>query len=310
MIVALTGGTGFVGGHVIRQLLRHEHRVRALVRTPRRAGALLERGNVELVEGTLENRSALKDLVAGADAVVHLVGIIEEVGRQTFERVHVDGTRALAAAARDAGVRRFVYLSALGARSDAGATPYHRTKAAAEDIVRAEFASHVILKPSLIAAPGNEVIRMLLTMLRMSPLIPVIGNGLYRLQPIAATDVAEAVAVALETEAITGTFELGGPAMLTYHEMLDQLELALGVQRRRVAVPVSVVRFSAYAGAVLPNLNPITPDQLQMLLEGSTTAQNAISSTFGVTPRPFADVAREAAAPWAAVPAEGAAVKV
>lgn len=309
MIVSVTGGTGFVGEYVVRQLLRHEHEVRVLVREPAKAGALRERSNIELIQGNLEDRAALRRLTAGSDAVVHLVGIIEEIGRQTFERVHVDGTRAVLAAARESGVRRFVYMSALGARPDPKATPYHRTKAAAEEIVRAEFASHVIMKPSLIAAPGNEVLRMLLTMLRMSPLVPVIGNGLYRLQPVAAADVAEAFAVAASDAGISGTFELGGPDVLTYHEMLDALEQALGVRRRRVAVPVSMVKFSAYAGAVLPNLNPITPDQLQMLLEGNVTTHNAIESTFGISPRRFEEVAREIAAPWAALPPESAPAK-
>ena len=130
--------------------------------------------------------------------------------------------------------------------------------------------------------------------------MPVIGNGLYKLQPIAADDAAEAFAVAVERPDVQGTFDIAGPEQLTYHDILDQLEQALGVRRRRVAVPVSVVRFSAYAGTVLPNLNPITPDQLQMLLEGNTTTQNAITSAFGITPRHFEAVAREIAEPWAA----------
>jgi uncharacterized protein YbjT (DUF2867 family) len=255
-----------------------------------------------VVAGDLESPQALHELTEGADAVVHLVGIITEIGRQTYERVHVQGTRQVLAAARSAGVRRFVHMSALGARPDQAATPYHRTKAAAEELVRTSGISHVIVRPSLIAAPGNEVLKMLVNMLRMSPIVPVIGNGLYKLQPIAAADAAEAFAVALDEPAIGGTFDIAGPATLTYHEVLDELEDALGVRRRRVAVPVTVVRFSAYAGMVLPNLNPITPDQLQMLLEGNTTAQNAITSTFGVTPMPFADVAREICAPWAAMP--------
>ncbi len=301
MIVAVTGGTGFVGSYVIPQLLRREHDVRALVRTPSKAGRLRERANVELVEGDLDTPPALRRLLQGADAVVHLVGIIEEVGRQTFERVHVHGTRQLLEAARSAGVRRFVHMSALGARPERSATAYHRTKFAAEEAVRASGLTHVVLRPSLIAAPENDVMTMLLSMLRLSPVVPVVGNGLYRLQPIAAHDAAEAFAVAVEESGLAGTFDIAGPDMLTYHEMLDALEQALGVRRRRVAVPVSMVRFSAYAGTVLPHLNPITPDQLQMLLEGNTTAENAIESAFQVTPRPFADVAREIAAPWAAV---------
>jgi NADH dehydrogenase len=167
-------------------------------------------------------------------------------------------------------------------------------------MVRTSGLSHAIIRPSLIAAPGNEALGMMLRMLRLAPVVPVIGNGLYQMQPVAAEDAAEAFVTAVENAGIVGTFDIAGPEALTYHQMLDQLERALGVHRRRVPVPVGVVRFSAYAGTVLPNLNPITPDQLQMLLEGNTTATNAIESAFGVTPRPFADAAREIAAPYAA----------
>jgi len=303
MLVSVAGGTGFVGGYVVRQLLRHEHQVRLLARNPVAAGELRDRSNVELVQGAIDDREAVRRLMAGADAAVNLVGIIEETGRQTFERVHVEGTGNLVRGAEEAGVKKFVYLSALGARPDPDATAYHRSKAAAEAVVRESRLPYLILRPSLIAAPGNEVLAMLLTMLRMSPLVPVIGNGLYRLQPVAAADVGEAVAAGVERESITGTFDIAGPDMLTYHQLLDAMEQALGVQRRRVAVPVPIVRFSAHAGTVLPNLNPITPDQLQMLLEGNTTANNAIQTVFGITPQPFTEVAREIAAPYAAVPA-------
>jgi NADH dehydrogenase len=300
MLVAITGATGFVGRHVVEHLLRRDHDVRALVRDTSRAGWLRDRG-VSLIEGDLDDQAALRALVQGAGAVVHLVGIILEIGRQTFERVHVGGTRHVLDAAREAGVGRFVYMSALGARPDSAATPYHRTKAAAQALVAGSGLPHVILRPSIVAAAGNEVLRTMVTMIRLSPVVPVIGNGLYQLQPVAAEDVADAFVTACEDEAIVGSFDLAGPEALTYHQVLDQLEQALGVQRRRVAVPVTMVRFAANAGMVLPNLNPITPDQLQMLLEGNTTAKNAIATVFGITPRPFADVAREICAPYAAL---------
>jgi NADH dehydrogenase len=278
--------------------------VRLLVREPERHGWLRDRAAITVVPGDLEDQESRKQLVAGADAVVHLVGIIAEVGRQTFDRVHVQGTRLMVAAARETGIRKFVQMSALGARHDQRATAYHQSKAAAEQTVATGGVPYVTLRPSLIVAPGNEVLGMMVGMLRLSPLVPVIGNGLYQLQPIAADDVAAAIALAVEDDSITGVFEIAGSEPLTYHQILDQLEDALGVRRRRVAVPVSMVRFSAYAGMVLPNLNPISPDQLQMLLEGNITHHNAITSTFHITPRRFAEVAREVCAPWAALPAK------
>jgi NADH dehydrogenase len=299
MLVALTGGTGYVGRAVLEHLLRHEHEVRVLVRTPSRVGWLGDRGGVEVVEGDLHDREALRTLAQGAGAVVHLVGIIVETGRQTFERVHVGGTRNVIAAARSAGVARLVHMSALGARPDAAATEYHRTKWSAEEDVRTSGIPGVVMRPSLIAGPGNEALTMMVNMLRVSPVLPVIGDGQYRMQPVALADVAEAFSLAVERADVTGTFDLAGPEQLSYHQMLDQLEDALGVRRRRVSVPVGMAKFAALAGTALPNLAPITPAQLQMLLEGNTTQSNALPTVFGIAPRKFSEVAREICAPYA-----------
>ena len=298
MLVALTGGTGFVGRFIIEKLIRRDHDVRVLARHPARATWMRGRG-VEVVEGGLDSDAALRQLLAGAGAVVHLVGIIEQLGRQTFERVHVQGTRAMILAAREAGVQRFVHMSALGARAEPGATAYHRTKAAAEELVRAGGFSHAILRPSIVAAPGNAALALMVRMLRFAPVVPVIGDGLYRLQPVDADDVAEAFALAVEQPAISGTFEIAGPEPLTYHQVLDALEAGLGVRRQRVRVPAGLVRLSAMVGTLVPMVNPISPAQLQMLLEGSTTDRNALPTVFGITPRAFGDAARAITAPYA-----------
>ena len=301
MLIALTGATGYVGSRVVRKLLRREHDVRALVRRPDRAGPLEDLG-VQLVAGDLHDIGALAALVEGAGAVVHLVGIIVEARGQTFEAVHVAGTRALIAAAKDAGVRLMVHMSALGARPGAGATRYHQTKWQAEEAVRAGGIPHVILRPSLIAGPGNAALKTMVDMIRLSPVVPVIGSGRYELQPVWLEDVAEAFALAVERPDLRGTFDIAGPERLSYHQLLDRLETAMGVKRRRVAVPVGVVRFAAAASAALPNLAPITSEQLQMLLEGSCTDRNALESPFGVQHRAFAVVADEICAPYAARP--------
>jgi NADH dehydrogenase len=301
MLIALTGATGYVGSRVVRKLLRREHAVRALVRRPERAGPLEDLG-VQVVAGDLRDVGALAALVAGSDAVVHLVGIIVEAGGQTFAAVHVAGTRALLTAAENAGVRLMMYMSALGARPTAGATRYHQTKWQAEEAVRAGRLPHVILRPSLIAGPGNAALKTMVDMIRLSPVVPVIGNGRYELQPVWVEDVTEVFALALERPDVRGTFDVAGPERLSYHQLLDQLEAALGVKRRRMAVPVGVARFAAAAGAALPHLTPITSEQLQMLLEGNTTDRNALETTFGVHPRPFAEVAEEICAPYAARP--------
>ena len=302
MRVAITGATGYVGFGIVRKLLRRDHEVRALVRRPERAGSLHDLG-VELVAGSLADDAAMRSLVEGVDAVVHLVGIIVAKGGQSFESVHTRGTEAVLHAAQRARVPLLLHMSALGARGDADATAYHRTKWQAEEIIRGSGQAHAILRPSLIAGPGNAPLKMMVDMIRLAPVVPVIGDGRYEMQPIWLGDVAEAFALALERPDLRGSFDLGGPERLTYHQLLDYLESALGVHRHRIRVPVGVARFAAAVGAALPNLAPITTDQLQMLLEGSTTADNAIASRFGISPRGFADVAKELCAPYAAVPA-------
>lgn len=283
----------------MRLLLRRGHDVRALVRDPERAGRLRDLGSVELVAGDLEDAAALRGLMAGAEATVHLVGIIAEGGRQTFERIHVEGTGRVVAAAREAGVRRFVQMSALGARAEPAATAYHRSKAAGEEAVRSGGIRSVILRPSLVAGAGSPPLRMAIDLVRFAPVVPIIGDGRYRLQPVWIEDVAEVFAVAVERPDLEGTFDIAGPDQLTWHEMMDLIEGALAVTRRRIGVPVSMVRFAAHAGVALPQLSPISPDQLQMLLEGNTTEANAVETVFGVRPRPFGDVVRELCAPYA-----------
>ena len=299
MKIAITGATGFVGGAVLRRLVRRGHEVRALVRRPDRAGQLRDLGAVECVAGDLDDHDAVRALVAGTDAVIHLVGIIVEKGPQTFQCVHVEGAERLAVAARAAGVPRFVHMSALGARPNAGATSYHRTKAAGEDAVRRAGPAHVILRPAFIAGAGNVPLAMMVRLIRFAPAVPVVGDGRYLLQPVWIEDVAEAFAVAVERPDLVGSFEIAGPEQLSWDRMLDELETALSVRRMRLHVPLSVVRMGAFAGRLAPDLAPITPEQLQMLLEGNVTSANAIATTFGITPRSFAAVAREICAPYA-----------
>jgi uncharacterized protein YbjT (DUF2867 family) len=302
MLIAMTGATGYVGSVIARKLLRRDHGLRALVRRPERAGPLRDLG-VELIAGDVGDAQALGRLAEGASAIVHLVGIIAEAGPRTYEAVHVEGTRAVVAAGRRAGVQLVVHMSALGAREAPEATRYHRTKWAAEEIVRASGLAHAIVRPSLVAGPGSAPLKTMVDMIRLSPVVPVIGDGRYEMQPVWIGDVAEVFALVLERADLRGTFEIGGPERLTYHGMLDALEAALGVRRWRISVPAGIARAAALAGTAFPALAPITPDQLHMLLEGSTTADNAVAARFGLQPRTFPEVAAEICAPYAAHPA-------
>jgi len=284
--IAVTGASGFVGRHVTTLLAGRGHQVRALVRRddPGRAAAALP---AERTPGDLADPAALAALTRGADVIVHLVGIIVEAGAATFEAVHVEGTRRLLTAAREAGVRRFVHMSAVGARDEPGATRYHRTKWRAEELVRSSGLSHAIFRPSIISGPENRPIRTLARLHRWSPLVPVFGDGGFAMQPVWIGDVALAFALAAERPALSGVFELGGPATLTYEEFVRAIGRAAGHPRPLVHVPLAVARAAAAALGVMGPLAPLTLDQLQMLVEGSATPANALESTFGIWALPF-----------------------
>lgn len=289
MLIAVTGATGFVGRHVARLLVSRGHRVRALVRPSARSarpGALSGVAQ-EAVPGDLADPTALAALARGADALVHLVGIITESGAATFEAVHVAGTRRVLAAAADARVKRFVHMSAVGARDHPGATPYHRTKWRGEELVRGAGLAYAIFRPSIISGPESAPIRTLARLHRWSPLVPVFGDGGFPTQPVWIEDVALAFALAVENAALSGAFELGGPAVLSYEAFLRAIGRAAGHPRPLMHVPLALVRAAARVFDLVGPLAPLTSDQLHMLVEGSATPANAIESTFGIRALPF-----------------------
>lgn len=289
MIVAVTGATGFVGRHIVRLLVQRGARVRALARNP--AHAPFPPGTVALVPGDLADPAALRALVAGADAVVHLVGIIAERSGATFAGVHVEGTRRLVTAARDAGVGRFVHMSAAGARDEPGATAYHRTKAQAEALVRTSGMTATIFRPSLIVGPENVPIGMLARLHRLLPAVPLFGDGSFPLQPVWAEDVALAFTLAVEQSVLAGDYELGGPDQVSYAEFVRAIGRASGHPRPLVRIPLGLMRVVARAFDLVPGA-PMTSDQLQMLVEGSATPGNAIEATFGIRPMPLEESLR------------------
>jgi NADH dehydrogenase len=283
VVVAITGATGFVGRYIVRELLTRGHGVRLLARDPARLA--FAANGVTVVPGTLTDAPAIARLVGGADAVIHLVGIIAETGDASFRAVHVEGARTIARAACDAGVRRLVHMSALGARHEADATAYHRSKAAGEDEVRRAGIPHVILRPAVIVGRESVPIALLARLHGLLPAIPVFGAADFPMQPVWIGDVAVAFALAAEGAGADGAHELGGPDRITYAEFVRAIGRATGHPRPLVRIPLGLARLAAAAFDVLPpSVAPITSQQLQMLVEGSATPDNAIARVFGITP--------------------------
>jgi NADH dehydrogenase len=292
MKVLVTGGTGVVGKAAVDHLLRAGHTVRLLSRHAR-SDARQWAAGVEPREGSVSSDEAVAGAAEGCDAVLHAAGIVSESPPDvTFQAVNVDGTLRLAREARRAGVRRFVYVSSLGA--DAGDSGYHRSKFQAEQAVRAEAPpGWLIVRPGNVYGPGDEVISLLLKMVRTLPVIPLVGAGDQPFQPVWVEDLGLALARAVERESPRETaVDVAGPDVTTMRETLELL--AKITERSPVLVPVP--EFLARAGTQAMEAVgidfPVKDDQITMLREGSLIpegAVNGLTDVFGVTPTPLGE---------------------
>ena len=287
MKVFLTGATGFVGRHMLKRLLAEGHAVRALVREPQKSSVPTQE-RVELVPGDVAEGAGLDEGMQGCDAVIHLVGIIVEKGKNTFERVHHIGTRNVVEAAKRAGVRRFIQMSALGARSD-GAAAYQVTKWKGEEEVRRSGIPFCILRPSLIFGEGDGFVTQMIGTMRTAPLFrPVPGDGKPKFRPIFIDDVTACFVRALTAEAATNqTIELGGADELALNDVLAEIARCAGVRKPAVHIPMPFMFAGAAVAQTLLKNPPVTTDQLHMLREGSTCDIGPMVRIFGVTPRGF-----------------------
>lgn len=286
--VFLTGATGFVGKHIAARVIDDGYRLTCLARSHECAEARFLRSlGAEVRVGDILNADSIAGAAEGAHAIIHLVGIIFERQGATFEEIHVKGTMNAVGAATVLGVDRYLHMSALGSRPNAG-TAYHRSKWKAEEEVRASGLNYTIFRPSIIYGPGGEFINMLLRQVRLAPLVPVIGSGRYLLQPISVFDVAACYSSAIDNRKTAGqVYDLGGPQAMSYNEMIDAISGVLKKRRLKAHIPLPVIRLAAWLSEKLMPKPLLTPDQLKMLLEDSTCDISRMKEDFGFEPRPF-----------------------
>lgn len=271
MKILVTGGTGFVGTHLVNALSRRGHEVAVLARHPDRARNRYNRP-VERVRGDVLHPPSLASALQGRDAVIHLVGIIHEKGAQTFDRMHREAVGNVVTAMQPTDVRRLLHMSAMGASEDAP-SEYSRTKAAGERAVRASGLDWTIIRPSIVFGPGDGFVSLLAPIVEKNPLfIPVIGRGETRFQPVSVYDVARVFADALEKpETIGKTFEVGGPDVLTLNEIYREIATVLGKRRKPLLhLPLWWGRllarfFESFARRGWIARPPLTRDQLKSL---------------------------------------------
>ena len=273
--VTVFGGSGFVGRHVVRNLARAGANVRVAVRHPDRALFLKSMGDVGQITPVATNirdDASVTAAVAGSDAVINLVGVLYEAGRQTFDTVHHKGSGRIARAAKAAGVRQLVQVSAIGADIEAG-SKYARSKAAGEAAVRAAFPSAAVIRPSIVFGPDDNFFNLFAALARLSPVLPLIGGGDTRFQPVYVGDVAAAITAIVSSSNSTGTtYELGGPEILTFRQLLERVLQETGRTRLLVPVPFAIMEWK---GAVL-SLAPrplLTRDQVRLLRTDNTAEQ-------------------------------------
>ena len=272
MKVLVTGGTGFVGPHVVRTLAASGHDLKLLVRDATRSRELPG----QPVVGEMTNAVSLTTAVEGVDAVVHLVAIRQ--GREEeFKRVMEQGTRDLVEAAKQAGVTRFVLMSALGTSEETkDLVPYYHAKWEMEQTVKGSGLDHVIFRPSFVFGSEGGILPTFRRLAKLTPVTPIVGSGEQRIQPIWDGDVGAYFSAAIDKpEATNRTFELGGPDAVTWNELWRRLRAALGIRRRpTIHVPIRLMRANALLTERLPGNIPLTRDLLTMLEHGDNVVSN------------------------------------
>ncbi|ACG76581.1 NADH-ubiquinone oxidoreductase 39 kDa subunit precursor [Phenylobacterium zucineum HLK1] len=289
-LVTVFGGSGFVGTQVVRQLAKAGWRIRVAVRNPSLGYAMRLHGDVgqiDVVQANIRDRDSVARALEGATASVNLVGVLYEAGRQGFQAVHVDGARTVAEVAAAEGVTRVVQMSALGAAADS-ASKYARTKAEGEAAVRQVRPDAVVVRPSIVFGPEDGFFNKFASMAQVSPVLPLIGGGTTRFQPVFVGDVGKAIARMVTDSAAAGqTYELGGQAVFTFRELMQLMLAETGQRRLLLPVPFGVAGMLGALGDVMAMVlpPPVTSDQVTLL-----RSDNVVSGSLpglpelGITP--------------------------
>jgi uncharacterized protein YbjT (DUF2867 family) len=277
-VVTVFGGSGFIGRYVVKRLAAKGARVRVATRDPEGAKFLKPMGavgQVAPVKVSISQADSVKAAVDGSDAVINLIGILSQRGRQSFRMAHVEGPQTIARAAAAAGVRQMVHVSAIGASAES-ASAYARSKALGEDSVRSALPESVILRPSVVFGPEDDFFNRFGAMARIAPALPLIDGGRTKFQPVYVGDVADAVLAVLQSEEYSGkTYELGGPEVMNFRELLEYILSETGRKRALVPAPALFLKPLAALMELLPS-PPLTRDQLILLQKDNVVDDKAL----------------------------------
>lgn len=285
--VTVFGGSGFVGRHTVSALAKAGYRVRVAVRHPNLGMYVLPAGDIGQIEIRKTNVRDAADVAAalrGADAAVNLVGVLYERGHQNFDEVHVEAAEAIAKAAKAEGVKALVHVSAIGANPEAD-SGYAKSKGEGEARVRAAFPEATVLRPSIVFGPEDDFFNRFAAMARMSPALPLIGGGHTKFQPVFVGDIASAILKAIEETATHGkTYELGGPGVYSFKELMEFILKVIGRKRLLVPWPFALATINAFFLQFW--FKPLlTPDQVTLLKSDNVVSKGALTlADLGIKP--------------------------
>jgi NADH dehydrogenase len=290
-LVTVFGGSGFLGRSVVRALCKRDYRVRVAVRRPELSGHLQPLGRVgqiHAVQANLRYPASVEAAMRDADVAINLVGILAPSGEQTFDAVQTKGAETVAKAASVAGAR-MVHVSAIGADENS-LSQYARAKAAGEKAVLAALPSAVIMRPSILFGPEDQFTNRFAALARMAPALPLIGGGITKMQPVYVGDVATAIADAVDGKAGPGaTYELGGPEVLTFREIIEAILEIIDRKRALVSLPFGLAKLQAVFLQFAPGALKLTPDQVELLRSDNVVSDAAKAAGLtleglGITP--------------------------
>lgn len=286
-LVTVFGGSGLIGRYTVRALARAGHRVRVAVRVPNLANYLLPAGHVgqiQIVKCNVTNAEQVASALRGANAAIDLVGVLYSRGNQNFQALHADAAATIAKAAHDARVGSLVHVSALGADADSESA-YFRSKAEGEARVRDAFPAATILRPSIVFGPEDKFFNRFAELARIAPALPLIGGGNTKFQPVFAGDVARAAVKCVEDEATQGkTYELGGPGVYSFRELMEFILRTTDRKRLLLSMPFGLASFEAFFLQFMP-APLLTPDQVRMLKTDTVVSPDALKlEQLGISP--------------------------
>jgi len=289
--LAVVGATGFIGRALLTALSGTPHQVTAVTHASPSGNSF--GGNIRFTAGDIHERESLHAAFHGAEAVFHLVGIIAETRKLTFEKTIVGGTRHLVDAACDAGVKKLIYLSGLGTSANP-ISKYFRAKWESEIIIRNSGLEYVILRPSFVFGPEDKSINRFAKMFRRLPFAPVIGDGRYQVQPLFVGDLVQMLISSLDNaRAQNQVIEMGGPEIFEFREIVAIIKKSLNIRRVNIYIPFWFMKINAMILEGIMKPAPVTVDQLKMLQAGSAADNRLMQEIFNITLTPFEDKLKE-----------------